>query len=50
MALGGAFATLLSALCLLNMVRQPIAAKLAERNSQDYGATEFDEGAVRSVS
>jgi len=50
MALGGAFATLLAALCLWNLVRQPIAAKLAERNSQDYGATEFDEGAVRSVS
>ena len=50
MALGGAFATLLSLLCLWNLVRQPVAAKLAERNSQDYGVTDLAEGAVPSIS
>jgi len=38
MALGGAFATVLAALCLWNYIRQPIAARLAARNSEDYGS------------
>jgi fucose permease len=50
MALGGAFATLLALLCLWNLVRQPVASKLAARNSQDYGVTELPEGAARSLS
>ncbi|OJW72748.1 MAG: MFS transporter [Sphingomonadales bacterium 63-6] len=37
MALGGAFATLLAILCLWNLVRQPVADRLARRNEQDYG-------------
>lgn len=38
MALGGGFASAMALLCLWNLVRQPISAKLAERNRQDYGA------------
>ena len=50
MALGGAFATLLAILCLWNLIRQPMAAKLAERNSADYGVADLAEGAARAVS
>ena len=50
MALGGAFATLLALLCLWNFVRQPVAAKLAERNTGDYGVGDLAEGSLRSVS
>lgn len=38
MALGAVFAVLLAVLCLWNRAAQPAAAKLALRNSQDYGA------------
>ena len=38
MALGGGFASAMALLCLWNLIRQPISAKLAERNRQDYGA------------
>ena len=49
-ALGGVFAWLLAALCLWNFLRQPVAAKLRERDAQDYGQGELGEGAVRAVS
>jgi len=39
MALGGAFAVLLAILCVWNLIRQPVAARLAERNRSDYGET-----------
>jgi fucose permease len=47
MALGGGFATLLAILCLWNLVRRPIAGRLAERDVRDYGLAE---GAVRATS
>ncbi|MBO9711731.1 MFS transporter [Sphingomonas sp.] len=37
MALGGGFATLLAAMCLWNLIRRPVAARLAQRNRADYG-------------
>jgi len=49
MALGGAFATLLALLCVWNLVRQPVAARLAERNSHDYGMNDLSEGAARPI-
>ena len=36
-----AFHWVLALLCLWNLARQPVAARLAERNSQDYGVSEF---------
>jgi len=38
--LGGVFATLLAALCAWNMVRNPAAARLVQRNREDYAAAE----------
>jgi fucose permease len=38
MGLGAAFAVLLAMLCLWNRRAQPAAAKLAQRNSEDYAA------------
>ena len=38
MALGAVFATALLLLCLWNWSRQPFAARLLERNRQDYGS------------
>lgn len=49
MALGGVFATLLAVLCLWNFVRQPIGARLAQRDTEDY-ATTSAEGSARAVS
>jgi fucose permease len=44
--LGGVFATLLAILCLWNLLRSPAAARLAERNREDYavGPVEFVAG------
>jgi len=49
MALGALFATLLAILCLWNFIRQPIAARLARRDNEDY-ATSVAEGSARAVS
>lgn len=38
-ALGAVFATLLVGLCVWNALRQPFAARLAQRNATDYSAT-----------
>jgi len=38
MGLGAVFAVLLAILCLWNRRAQPAAAKLAQRNSEDYAA------------
>lgn len=51
MALGGGFATGMALLCLWNFARQPIAAKLAERNRQDYGtAGDLAQQSLQAVS
>jgi fucose permease len=45
--LGGMFATLLAVLCLWNLVRQPAAARLAQRNREDYAVDPADAVATR---
>jgi fucose permease len=36
MALGAGFAVLMAVLCIWNRIAQPAAARLAQRNDQDY--------------
>ncbi|MXO66415.1 MFS transporter [Altericroceibacterium endophyticum] len=50
MVLGSVFASVLAVLCLWNLIAQPIARKLAERNSADYGDVPLAEGAAQGVS
>ena len=50
LVVGAAFATALALLCGWNAVRRPAAARLAERNSDDYGVEGFADGAARSLS
>jgi len=37
MVLGGGFAGMLALLCMWNLWRRPVAARIAERNRADYG-------------
>jgi fucose permease len=50
MIVGAAFATALALLCGWNALRSPAAARLAKRNSDDYGAEGLADGAARSLS
>lgn len=49
MALGAVFASLLAAMCAWNLVRQPMTARLAERNMADYDVPDPTSAEARSV-
>lgn len=46
---GGIFATLLAALCLWNRVARPVAARLAQRNRDDYAVDPVEDVAARPI-
>lgn len=50
MALGGSFAALLALMCVWNRWRRPVAARLAERNRQDYATAEVQGAGLTAIS